>query len=57
LVQYQYLLVPTTSISQVAETVLQPDGSLGNPVTTVFNSLNLPTQITAAGSGHPDQVT
>jgi hypothetical protein len=60
LVQHDYLFDSANRIDQVTTRVRQADGSLGDPVETQFNDLNLPTQVKAfarAGSGNLDQVT
>jgi YD repeat-containing protein len=60
LVQYDYLFDSNGLIDQVTAKYRQDDGSLGDPVETQFNDLNLPTQVKAyarAGSGNVDQIT
>jgi RHS repeat-associated protein len=59
LIEYQHLFDTNGLIDQTTARVRQADGSLGDPVETQFNDLNLPTQVKAyarAGSGLPDQI-
>jgi YD repeat-containing protein len=57
LVRYTHTTDASGHITQTVAETLRDSGTVGDPVTAVFNALNLPTQITATGNGHPNQVT